>query len=102
MTWSRPAWLVGVESASFGKQSPQINSTSPLQSLKVGKERLRQCSGTTPEPTSRDETASTGDDSSADGIERDHADQQERQHHQGCAALLVAVNPCDHNRGTAD
>jgi hypothetical protein len=38
----------------------------------------------------------------ADGIQRDHADQQERQHHQGCAALLLAVNPSDHNFGTAD
>jgi hypothetical protein len=43
-----------------------------------------------------------GDDSPADGIQRDHADQQERQHHQGCAALLVAVNPSDHNCNTAD
>ena len=56
----------------------------------------------TPEPTIRDETANNSDDSPADGIQRDHADQQECQHHQGCAALPVAVNPSDHNLGTAD
>jgi len=30
----------------------------------------------TPEPTVQDETASNSDDSPADGIQRDHADQQ--------------------------
>ena len=56
----------------------------------------------TPGPTVRDETANNTDDALADGIEGDHADQQECQHHQGCAALPVAVNPSDHNFGTAD
>ena len=63
---------------------------------------MRQCSGMTPEPTIRDETANNSDDSPADSIQRDHADQQERQHHQGCAALPVAVNPSDYHFGTAD
>jgi hypothetical protein len=56
----------------------------------------------TPEPALRDETANNSDDSAADGIQGDHADQQECQHHQGCAALPVAVNPSDHHFGTAD
>ena len=56
----------------------------------------------TPGPAIRDETANDSDDTPADGIEGDHADQQECQHHQGCAALPVAVNPSDHNFGTAD
>jgi len=56
----------------------------------------------TPEPTIRDETANNSDDSPANGIQGDHADQQECQHHQGCAALPVAVNPSDHNLGPAD
>ena len=59
-------------------------------------------SGITPEPTVRDETANDSDDSPSDGIQHDHADQQERDHHEGCAALPVAVNPSDHNFGTAD
>jgi hypothetical protein len=56
----------------------------------------------TPEPAIRDETANNSDDSPADGIQGDHADHQECQHHQGCAALPVAVNPSDHHFGTAD
>jgi hypothetical protein len=56
----------------------------------------------TPEPTIRDETANNGDGSPADGIQDDHADQQECQHHQGCAALTVAVKPSDNHFGTAD
>ena len=48
-------------------------------------------------PTVQDETANNSDDSPADGIQRDHADQQECEHHQGCAALPVAVSPCDHD-----
>jgi hypothetical protein len=56
----------------------------------------------TPGPTIRDETANHGDDAPADGIEGDHAEQQECQHHQGCAAFPVAVNPSEHNLGTAD
>jgi hypothetical protein len=64
--------------------------------------RLRQCSGMAPEPTVQDETADNSDDSPADGIQGDHADQQECEHHQGGAALTVAVSPCDHNSGNAD
>jgi hypothetical protein len=37
----------------------------------------------TPEPTVQDETANNSDDSPADGIQGDHADQQECEHHQG-------------------
>ena len=64
--------------------------------------RLRQRSGMTPEPTVQDETADNSDDSPADGIQRNHADQQECEHHEGCAALPVAVSPCDHNSRNAD
>jgi hypothetical protein len=55
----------------------------------------------TPEPTVQDE-AENSDDSPADGIEGDYAGQQECQHHQGCAALPVAVCPCGPNYGNAD
>ena len=55
----------------------------------------------TPEPTVQDE-AKNGDDSPAHGIQGDYADQQEREHHQGCAALAVAVSPCDRHSGNAD
>jgi hypothetical protein len=47
------------------------------------------------------ETANNSDDSPADGIQSDHADQQQCEHHEGCAALAVAVSPCDHNPGNA-
>jgi hypothetical protein len=50
-----------------------------------------------PAPTVQDETANNSNDSPADGIQRDHADQQECEHHQGRAALPVAVSACDHN-----
>jgi len=56
----------------------------------------------TPGRTVQDETASNSDDSPTDGIQGDHADQQECEHHEGCAALPVAVSPCDHNPGNAD
>ena len=55
----------------------------------------------TSEPTVQDEAANNSGDSPADGIQGDHADQQEREHHQGCAALLLAVSPCDRNCGNA-
>ena len=55
----------------------------------------------TPEPTVQDE-AKTRDDSPADGIQCDYADQQECEHHDGCAALPVAVSPCDRSSGNAD
>jgi hypothetical protein len=64
--------------------------------------RLCQRSGITPGPTVQDETADNSDDSPADGTERDHADQQECEHHEGCAALPVAVSPCDHDSRNAD
>ena len=53
-------------------------------------------------PTVHDETANNSDDSAADGIQGDHADQQECEHHQGSAALTVALSPCDHHSGNAD
>ena len=56
----------------------------------------------TPEPTVQEETANNSDDSPADGIEGDHGRQHECQDDQGCAALPVAVNPPEHNRGPAD
>jgi hypothetical protein len=56
----------------------------------------------TPEPTVQDETANNGDDSPADGIQGDHADQQECEHHEGGATLTVAVSPRDDNSGNAD
>jgi hypothetical protein len=56
----------------------------------------------TPEPTLQDETANNSDDSPADGIQGDHADQQQCEHHQRGAALTVAVSPCNHNSGNAD
>ena len=55
----------------------------------------------TPEPTVQDETANQSDDSAADGVQGDHADQQECQHHQRGATLTVAVSPCDHRSGHA-
>jgi hypothetical protein len=56
----------------------------------------------TPEPTVHDEAAHNSDDSAADHIQGDHADQQECEHHQGCAALPVAVSPCERHCGDAD
>jgi hypothetical protein len=64
--------------------------------------RLGERSGMTPEPTVQDQTANNSDDSPADGIQGDHADQHECEHHQGCAALPLAVGPCVHNSGNAD
>jgi hypothetical protein len=56
----------------------------------------------TPGPTVQDESANNSDDSPADGIQGDHADQQECEHHQGSATLTLAVSPCDHNSGNPD
>ena len=56
----------------------------------------------TPEPTVPDETTHKSDDPAADGVQGDHADQQECEHHQGCAALPVALSVCEHNHGNAD
>jgi hypothetical protein len=52
-------------------------------------------------PTVEDETANNGDDSPAEGIQGDHAGQQECEHHQRGAALTVAVSPGNHNFGNA-
>ena len=56
----------------------------------------------TPEPTVQDETANNRDDSPADGIQGDHADQQECEHDEWRATLTVAVSSCDHNCDNAD
>jgi hypothetical protein len=56
----------------------------------------------TPEPTVHDDTANNSDDSPADGIQRDHADQPESEHHEGCAAFPVAVSACVQNSRNAD
>ena len=56
----------------------------------------------TPGPTVGDEAANDSDGSPADGIQGDHADQQECEHHQGGATLTVAMSPCDHDGGNAD
>ena len=53
-------------------------------------------------PTLWAQPAHDGDDSPADGIQDDHADQQECQHHHGSAALAGAVKPCEHDCGNAD
>jgi hypothetical protein len=49
-----------------------------------------------------DETANYSDDSPADGVQGDHADQHECEHYEGCAALPVAVGPCVYKSGNAD
>jgi hypothetical protein len=54
----------------------------------------------TPEPN--DQTANTSDGSPAGRIHGDHADQHECEHHEGCAALPVAVASCVHNSGNDD
>jgi hypothetical protein len=59
-------------------------------------------SGVAPEPTVQDETTNKSHDSAAHGVQGDHADRQECEHHQRCAALSVAVSACDHNLGNAD
>jgi hypothetical protein len=56
----------------------------------------------TPGPTVQDETANNSDDSAADGIQGDHAAQQECEHHHGRAALTGALSPCDHDSRNAD
>jgi hypothetical protein len=58
-------------------------------------------SRTTP-ATVEDEAANNSDDCPSDGIQGDHADQQKCEHHQGGAALSVAVSPCDRHCGNAD
>jgi hypothetical protein len=64
--------------------------------------RLRERSGVTPGPTVQDDAANYSDNSPADGIQGDHPDQQECEHHQGCAALPLALSPCDRTSGNAD
>jgi hypothetical protein len=49
------------------------------------------------EPTALGEAANQSDDSATDGIQGDHADQQECEHHQGRASLPVTMSAChDH------
>jgi hypothetical protein len=84
------------ESQEQRSSSPEVLSPSSAQ------RRLRQRSGTRPVPTVQDKTADNCDDSPADGIQRDHTDQQEREHHEGGATLTGAVSPCDHNFRNAD
>src|SRR5262249_25498121 len=59
-------------------------------------------SGTAPEPTVHDQAANKSDTPPAGCIQGDHADQHECEHHQGCAALPVAVGACVHEPGYAD
>jgi len=54
------------------------------------------------QPIVQDESANKDDDSAPDGVQSDHAGQQECEHDQGCAALPSAVSACDHNPGSAD
>jgi hypothetical protein len=56
----------------------------------------------TPEPIVLAETTNKSDDSAADGVQGDDADQQECEQHHGCAALPVAVSADDHNLGNGD
>jgi hypothetical protein len=55
----------------------------------------------TPEPTVQDET-NNSHNSPADGIQGDHADQQECEHDERCPALPVAVSPRDNHIGDGD
>jgi hypothetical protein len=55
-----------------------------------------------PGPTVQDQTASNGDESPADGIQGDHGDQHECEHHQRRAALPVAVGARVHDSANAD
>jgi hypothetical protein len=82
-------------------ESDLADSTN-ASSVSAGISPSRQCSGMTPGPTVRDETANDSDDSPADGIQGNHAEQQECQHHQGCAALPGAVSPRNGDSGNAD
>jgi hypothetical protein len=55
-----------------------------------------------PGPTVQAAAANNSDDSPADGIQGDHADQQECEHHERCAAFPGALSPCDRNFGDGD
>ena len=55
-----------------------------------------------PGPTVQDEAPNNSDDSPADGIQGDHPDQQECEHHKGGATLTVARARANHNSGNAD
>jgi hypothetical protein len=82
----------------YEQERPGIrDQPTPLATRPVG-----GASGTSLEPTVQDEAANKGDDSPARCIQGDHAEQQECEHDQGCAALPVAVSPCDSNFGNAD
>ena len=53
-------------------------------------------------PAVHDETANNSDDSSADGIQGDHAGEEECEDDQGCAALPGTVSMCNRNLDDAD
>lgn len=55
-----------------------------------------------PGPAVHDQTTGKRDDPAADRVQGDHADEQERDHHHGRAALPGAVSACDHSLGNAD
>ena len=95
-------WHVDPERADVPESSQPPPPESASLTGRHHPARMTLSSGMTPEPTVQDETANNSDDSPADGIQGDHADQQECEHHQGGAALTVAVSPCDHNSGNAD
>jgi hypothetical protein len=56
----------------------------------------------TPGPIVQDETTNKRDDSAPDSVQGDHADQQECEHDQGCAALPVALSAYDDHLGSGD
>lgn len=53
-------------------------------------------------PTVHDEAADNSDDSPGDGVQGDHAGQQECEHHERSAALTLAVKPCNDHSGNSD
>jgi hypothetical protein len=55
-----------------------------------------------PAPLAADDPPKTGAESTGDGVQDDHPGQHHREHHQGRAALPVAVGACVHKSGNAD
>jgi hypothetical protein len=91
-----------MSSSSVSQRLGQEDIT-PIESscFLFGRTRLRERSGMTPQPTVQDE-AKNSDDPTADGVQGDYADQQESEHDEWCAALPVAVSPCERNSQDAD
>lgn len=54
------------------------------------------------EPTVQHAATNKNHDSAADGVQGDHAGQQECEHHEGCAAFPVAVSACDRHLDESD